>query len=426
MKMRYWCRKMIDVTLILAIIVLVYVSETFAQEQWKELNMIHYLSETQKLEGLYEMIAGFQEEYPGIEVNVEFASIENYEEILKLRIATGDAPDIIFGGVKAYSDLIVSGNIEDLTDKDFVERICPDVMKDVMVHEKIYGIALSRLANAVFYNKDIFRELNLDVPVTYREFIDTCERLEDAGYIACAAGYQDGISVGANFYTIFYGTPYLQCEDYVYELETGLKKAEEYPSLLKSLSQWREIMQHQNANQRVVNTDTAEQIFAAGEAGMLIIGTWGLGAVLGYNPQGNYGAFIFPSENQKEKNTIPTAAGDTWIVVKDAPNYHEAMAFCEYMTRPEVNAAWSGTVQEIGAVSKAETASLPQAIREIKEFLQEGKVSCYSARDTFSGEYFSAWGSTLLEFALTPDMTEEQFCEELNRRFAVIREGSMG
>ena len=46
------------------------------------------------------------------------------------------------------------------------------------------------------YNKDIFEELNLEVPTTYNEFKDVCQTILDAGitpiYEATTNGWHSG------------------------------------------------------------------------------------------------------------------------------------------------------------------------------------------------------------------------------------------
>lgn len=51
-----------------------------------------------------------------------------------------------------------------------------------------------------------------------------------------------------------------------------------------------------------------------------------------------------------------------------------------------------------------------------------GKVCNYTAGTVFSGQHFASWGETLLTFAVTPDMSNEAFCEELDNRFAAANE----
>lgn len=383
-----------------------------------ELNIMHYIAEASKLEAFDDIVEGFKEEYPDVEVNSESTTLDNYQDIIKLKISTGDAPDIIFGSPKTYTNLIESGNIADLTDEEFISRIDEGILANVKIGDAIYGVPQSVTSNAVYYHKDIFEELGLSVPTTYSEFIETCQQLQEAGYIPCAAGYQDGISVGANFYTIFYGAPYLECENYVDELVSGEKKAEDYPSLARSLEQWREIMEYQNEDQKTIDTNRAEQLFANKEAAMIIIGTWGLGPIREYNPDGDYGAFMFPSEENAEDNAIPVAVGDVWMAVNDSPDHEAAVAFLEYMSRPEVNAQWCATTQEISALSGVSTEGLSPAAQDVSELIASGKVSNYDSVNSFSGQYYTTWGETLQDFALVDDMTVEDFCEELNNGFA--------
>ena len=174
-----------------------------------ELTLLHYLTEDAKLQALDDLITGFENEYPEISVSTEAVSMDNYLDVIKLRLSTGDAPDIMFGGPSTYPELVDAGYIMDLTDKEYIQRISEGSLSLMKLDDKVYGVPLDQMANVVFYNKDIFEELNLSVPTTYTEFIDTCKALKEAGYAACAAGYQDQISLGANYFTIFYGTPYL-------------------------------------------------------------------------------------------------------------------------------------------------------------------------------------------------------------------------
>lgn len=288
----------------------------------------------------------------------------------------------------------------------------------MFLEDKVYSVPLCLMPNGVMYNKDIFKEVGVEVPTTYSEFIDVCKKLKDAGYDAAAAGYQDGISVGANFYTIFYGAPYLKCDHYVDEMVSGEKKAEDYPSLKQAMDQWREIQQYQNKDNRTINTDRAEQIFANHEAGMLLIGSWGVGAVQTYDPDGNYGAFMYPSEENAADNAVPLASGDTWMMVKDSPNHAAAVKFMEYMTRPDVNSQYCKTTQQISAIKGADVSGLPAAMQDFYNMIQSGKVAPYEAVNSFSGQYFTTWGESLQDYIQTEDMTFDAFCEEVDNGFA--------
>ena len=106
------------------------------------------------------------------------------------------------------------------------------------------------------------------------------------------------------------------------------------------------------------------------------------------------------------------------MMVKDSPNHDIAEAFFEYMTRPETNAKWCATTQEITILNDVQMTDVPDAMKDCADIIASGKVCNYTAGTVFSGQHFSSWGETLLEFAVTPDMTNEQFCETLDNKFS--------
>lgn len=319
-----------------------------------ELTLLHYLTEDAKLQALDDLIAGFTAENPDVTVNTEAVSMDNYLDVVKLRLSSGDAPDIMFGGPTTYPELIDAGYIMDLTNEEFTGRVAEGSLSLMKIDDVVYGIPLDQMANVVFYNKDIFEELSLSVPGTYTEFIEVCKALQEAGYAACAAGYQDQISLGANYFTIFYGAPYLACEQYTDETQNQGKSWHDYPTVTQALTQFREIIGYQNEDCRTITTDRAEQIFANGESGMIIIGTWGLGAIMNYNPDLNCGGFMFPQ-----------GAADIADLINNG---------C--------------------------------------------KVSMWTQYGAPSGQYQTAYYNGLQDFALSETMTPEEWCDNMDNEYA--------
>ena len=382
-----------------------------------EISLIHYLTEDAKLAALDGLIKGFEAEYPDVKINVEAQSMDNYADTIKLRVSTDECPDIVFGGPKSYSDLVNAGVFADLTDKEYTSRVAEGSLAPVSLDGKVYGIPLDQMANVVFYNKDIFEELGLEVPTTYSAFIDTCKALKDAGYAATAAGYQDAISIGANMYTIFFGAPYLEQEDYAARWMSG-ESTSDTPGLIRAAEQWKAIIQYQNEDNATITTDRAEQLFANGEAGRIIIGTWGLGAIMNYNPDGNFGGFAYPSEETPEENAIPLNTDDTWMMSSATEHQDIVDAFFEYMTRPEVNAQWCATASQLSALTGVTVDTLPQAAQDIAALLETQKVSAWTAVGTMSGQFDTSWYQCCQDFAMDPEMTVEDFCANLDAEFA--------
>jgi ABC-type glycerol-3-phosphate transport system substrate-binding protein len=380
----------------------------------KQVTLIHYLTETAKLKALQDMAAGFTVE-SGIHVELESTSMDNFRNIIKLRLSAGDAPDLMQGGPRGYLEFIQSGNMQPITDQEFIKRINPTFSPNMMYEDEFYSVPLDLMANVVFYNKDIFAKNNINIPQTYNEFIEVCNKLKSAGITAAAAGYQDNISLGANVFTILYGANYKD-QYFVPGLMSG-KKAAEFSNIGRALTQWREIMQYQNNNRKTINTDRAEQLFANGETAMIIIGTWGLGAILDYNPNGNFGGFMYPSEDNPNSNLVPVTTDDTFMSLK-SNNFEGAMKFFEYMTRPEVNSMWCGTTAQLSALVGVDVPALPPAAQDIAKYIAEDKMILWTAPGSFGGQQSTAWYNVLKNFAMADNMTVGDFYRDIDAEFS--------
>lgn len=386
-----------------------------------DLNIIHYLTEDNKIAALDELVSGFEAEYPDVKVNVEAMSMDNYTDVIKLRFSTNEAPDVIFGQPKSYTDLIDNGLIMDLSDQEFAGRLSEGAANCVTYNDKIYGVALDQMANVVFYNKDIFEEQGLSVPTTYDEFIDVCKKLKEAGITPCAAGYTDDIAIGANWYTIYYGSKWDQAQNNAQELMDGASFAD-YKGYSEALDQWREIMtNYQNDDRKTIDTARAEQMFANGDTAMIIIGTWGLGAIMGYNPDGNFGGFTYPSENNADDCAVPVNIDDCWMISEDTQNKDAALAFLEYATRAEVNSKWCGTASQLSALDGVECDTLPQAAQDIANEIATKKTTAWASISNFTGQFSTAYYATLHDFANNDDMTNEEWAAEIDGEFASAR-----
>lgn len=386
-----------------------------------DLNIIHYLTEDNKIAALDELVSGFEAEYPDVNVNVEAMSMDNYSDVIKLRFSTNEAPDVIFGQPKSYTDLIDNGLIMDLSDQDFASRLSEGATNCVTYNDKVYGVALDQMANVVFYNKDIFEKEGLSVPTTYDEFIDVCKKLKEDGITPCAAGYTDDIAIGANWYTIYYGSKWDQAQNNAQELMDGASFAD-YKGYSEALDQWREIMtNYQNDDRKTIDTARAEQMFANGDTAMIIIGTWGLGAIMGYNPDGNFGGFTYPSENNADDCAVPVNIDDCWMVSQDTQNKDAALAFLEYATRSDVNSKWCGTASQLSALDGVECDTLPQAAQDIANEIATKKTTAWASISNFTGQFSTAYYATLHDFANNDDMTDEEWIAEIDDEFASAR-----
>ena len=84
-----------------------------------------------------------------------------------------------------------------------------------------------------------------------------------------------------------------------------------------------------------------------------------------YNPDGNFGGFTYPSEDNADECYVPVSIDDSWMVSETTDNEAAALAFLEYATRSEVNSEWCGTASQLSALTGVECDTLPQAAQDI-------------------------------------------------------------
>ena len=93
--------------------------------------------------------------------------------------ATGQFPDIPFA--VTISDFAAAGLLAPF-DEDYLEKnfVLPDASKtDGVAYHTPTG---AQIIPFVYYNKDIFEKVGVDVPQNYSEFVDVATKIKDAGY----------------------------------------------------------------------------------------------------------------------------------------------------------------------------------------------------------------------------------------------------
>lgn len=140
-----------------------------------------------------EFIKAFNDSHPDTKVEYEMLSSDQYINIINVRLLSGEGPDI-FGSrfPSNYDTLIKDGNILELTGKPFLNNIEPSALAQVTTADgKVYGFPSSTLWYLVYYNKDIFKKYNLQLPTNWEEYVAVCEELKKNGVAPQIQGMKD-------------------------------------------------------------------------------------------------------------------------------------------------------------------------------------------------------------------------------------------
>ena len=150
-----------------------------------------WLTDTEKQLG-----AKFEAE-TGIKIDYQVIPADQYFNVLMTKLNAGEAPDI-FGSQSGKFDIVSQLNIEkngvDLTNEEWVKRLDPLVKEQLSTNNKTYGLMIYDVTPVypVLYNKKIFASLNLEVPKTYEEFKNVCQKIKDSGVTPIYEPVSDG------------------------------------------------------------------------------------------------------------------------------------------------------------------------------------------------------------------------------------------
>ncbi|NIK80255.1 ABC-type glycerol-3-phosphate transport system substrate-binding protein [Paenibacillus castaneae] len=235
----------------------------------------------------------FEEKYPG--VNLTFETTTDYDQSLKVRIASGDFPDVVFVPTIPNSEL--PNYFTPLDDIQFSDEL---YFKDLKAHEgKMYGISSGGSTVGIVYNKKAFEKAGVTaVPTTYDEFLAAAQKLKDAGIVPLASNFKDKWPLDAWVYDV----PTIIGEEPAHQ---NLRAETDTPYTLdnaygKSWGILRELYTKGFLEKDVnsTNWEQSKKEVANGTFGMYLLGNWVINQVIENGaPSEDIGFFPFPADN---------------------------------------------------------------------------------------------------------------------------------
>jgi N,N'-diacetylchitobiose transport system substrate-binding protein len=254
-------------------------------------------------------VADFEKAHSDAEVKVEYIPVETRAQ--RIKAAFNDpksAPDVIEYGNTDTAGYVKDGGLADVT-KEFTAwkeatDTDPTAKQSVTVDGKIYGAPFFVGVRALYYRTDVFEELNLEVPRTQGELIDT------AHAIRAAKPDLYGLAVGGAY---TYGAmPFIWANGG--ELAQG--KGGSYASAIDSADAQKGIKAYTSlfgdtncpaAKCAGMGGNDTVTAFASGKAGMAIGGDFSHAAIEAGKVKGKYA--VVPLPGLKAGEIAPAFAG---------------------------------------------------------------------------------------------------------------------
>jgi raffinose/stachyose/melibiose transport system substrate-binding protein len=169
-----------------------------AEPAKEDITLTYMASQGWIMDAELELAEKFEAE-TGIHVDYQILPADQYFNVLKTKLNSGEATDI-FGGQSGKTDLRVQYDVEknaiDLSDEEWVSRMDPNSLEMVSLNGKVYGAEIwDIIASNYFiinYNKEIFADHGISVPETYEDFKAACMTLQEAGIVPIYEPVSDG------------------------------------------------------------------------------------------------------------------------------------------------------------------------------------------------------------------------------------------
>lgn len=258
------------------------------------------------------LIAGFEAEYPMIDVVNVTPTASSFSEGLKSLDAVGEFPDIM--EARDVPMWARAGKIAEVN---------PELLELVNnapnYNGKYYCVPTKSDAPlGFFYNKAYFAEKGFEEPKTYQEFIDLCEAIKADGQMApIVVGAADIWHVGFSWMTWYINYVTHTDPDFITHLYTGEAKwTDEY--VVECFTKYADIYKKGYVEEGFMSTSDSQiaSFLVTGKAAMFISGAHMVANIKDADPSFEFGWFPLYNENG-ELNTWGGPSLNGWMYSVD-------------------------------------------------------------------------------------------------------------
>ena len=365
----------------------------------------------------------FEQRHPGVDIVIEQfpgSSLKDYEIKLRLRYASGNAPDIWYFRENELAEYINQGLVAPAP--DYIERIVQENSVNEMIRQAPYfnGICYGAVHHAgwtiLYYNKDHFRDAGLDPerpPNTWDEMMDYAEKLtirdsdgtiERAGISLRKTGYKQGTA--EKWLTFFYsagGVPFDSAGSVSYFDSEASRAAFDF---------YGEVLFDKQIDS--VNLDGDQRGFGQGRVAMFIREDHVIHWLSENFPDIDYGMAPIPP---KDTTLTSYSSGGAFpmVVNSESPHQEDAWRFLEFLLQ---DAPYQRYVQTVNA------QPILKSVADLPEFKDNELLQIYRnqpvylppkfAHDKYSLEIIGSYVERFAYGHLSAEETVERMTNDIN------------
>jgi len=285
-----------------------------------------------------DMAAAIKTDY-NIDIDFQVIPDEQYDTLVKVKLASGEVPDIIMGNIRSsQATFNAEKNLVDLSKEPWVSRLTnAKLLTDA--NGRIFGqpVESSSFFGACYYNKKVFADLGLKEPTTYAEFLKLLDTIKTKGkgITPFYASDKDTWTTQI-FMTLGYSVAMYPKDGDIYQkLLTNKLKFTDVPEFKSILSDWVDLYKkgYVNKDHASATYEMAKEAVATGKAAMMLNGEWAAADIMAKWPDTQLGAFIIPFANKRIMGTGAFVRG--YFIPSASKNVANTKDFLNIWSQPK-------------------------------------------------------------------------------------------
>lgn len=361
---------------------------------------------------------GFEAANPGMELEVQYVPpTEQYIQKLTLLMNGNEPTDLFFMCPEVKEDVVATDFAEDLSDMPIMERLSDNAKRTLGADGKVYGLSMDSWASFIFYNKELFEEAGIkELPENWDELVEAMAKIKELGVDPLTAQSEDA---GRLLLGLFASNEASKNP----EIEAGVADGSvKFSDIYKeSMDAWyTDVIEPEYLGQSCLSLTNDQQIemFANGQAAMMISGPWSLADIEAKNPDMEYGTFGIPGFNGEVM--LQGAANVGIGIAKEAKNKEGAQMFMDYLASDDGISSWSDAFGNFMNIEGVEYTVDP-CLEGFKEEVAAGNIYWQTVEWPSSSSVLNVYTSAC-QNVIAGTSTPDEALEAVDEKFKEILE----
>jgi raffinose/stachyose/melibiose transport system substrate-binding protein len=273
------------------------------------------------------------------------------------------------------------GALSDLSDMPAADRIRPDVQQLVNQYATYPGrtsvLPYSMAASSVIYNKQLFADHNLQVPATWEELIEVCEKLTAAGVTPIYSTFRDPWTVAQGLfdYTVGGMVDVEGFYDRMHELGTEVGPHSDVSfqkTFLEPVTRMMTLAGYSNKDAPARGYGDGNTAMAQGKAAMYMQGPWAFGEIAKSETDVDLGTFPLPMTDDPADRKVRVNIDLSLWIPEMSTVKSEARKFLSFLMQPEIQNAYNKEFLAFGTTKDAPPVADPR-IAQMQDYYDDGR-----------------------------------------------------